>query len=112
MQLPSHMVSMNEKSRRMVSSSAFGDPEDSFDEELKAKGDMRLRPLDNWRAPRNVVERFTSHEVSPAMYTEDFETDTGVVVAGGLEDTAHATLRLALVAANLKHPVGFEEWKT
>ncbi len=102
MQLPSHMVSMNEKSRRMVSSSALGDPEDSFDEELKSKGDMRLRPLDNWRAPRNVVNQFTTHDVSPETYSETFEYDTGVVISGGLEDTSHATLRLALVAAEFE----------
>jgi hypothetical protein len=102
MSIPSHMVILNAKSRRIVSNTAGGVSEDSFDQELRSKGDTQLRPLDNWRAPRNIVNLFTTCDVSPAMYTEDFESDTGVVMPGGLEDTSHVTLRLALVAAEFE----------
>lgn len=101
-QLPSDMVVMNEKSRRIVADTASGNAEDSFDEEqaFAIRGDVRMRPLDNWRAPRTITTAFQVADGSEGHDAEDL--DSCVHMSGGFEDTASACLRTALVAAEFE----------
>jgi hypothetical protein len=103
-------VDMSQTTRSLIHRTASGNVEDSFDTTLghgnNSTGEIRLRNLDSWRAPRDMVHSFKCESVRNEPFGIDTENATSLVyINGRFEDAQKAAFRTALVCAEF-HATG------